>query len=337
MKAQHAGGRHERALEFGVIMFIRKKKRWEIPERLATPEEIFLNRRRFLQQLGWSGLGLMGGLTSLEAWRNAAAAMPQSSIYSAKRNATYVLDRPITDEFAATHYNNFYEFTTDKRGVADLVGKFKTQPWAIAVKGLVAKPKTFDLDELIKLMPVEERLYRFRCVEAWAMAVPWTGFPLKALIDLVVPTAKAKFVRMVSFNRPHEAPGMAEQSWYPWPYFEGLRLEEAMNELAFMAIGMYGKPMPKQNGAPVRLVTPWKYGYKSIKSIVEIEFTDKQPPTFWNKIAPGEYDFLSNVDPDVPHPRWSQAIERIIPSMEERPTLKYNGYEEFVAYLYKKS
>lgn len=318
-------------------MLIRKKKRWGIPERLATPEETFLNRRRFLQQLGMGSVGLMGGISSLDAWVNAAGVMPQPNIYPAKRNAKYVLDRPLTDEFAATHYNNFYEFTTDKRGVADLVGKFKTQPWTIAIKGMVAKPKTFDLDELIKLMPVEERLYRFRCVEAWAMAVPWTGFPMKALIDLVEPTAKAKFVRMVSFNRPNEAPGMAEQSWYPWPYFEGLRLDEAVNELTFAAIGLYGKPMPKQNGAPLRLVVPWKYGYKSIKSIVEIEFTDKQPPTFWNKIAPSEYGFLSNVDPDVPHPRWSQAIERMIPSMEERPTLTYNGYKEFVAYLYKKS
>lgn len=325
------------ALKFGVIVLIRKKKGWEIPERQATPEEIFLNRRRFLQQLGTSSLGFIGGLSSLEAWMNTAGVQQQSDIYPARRNAKYMLDRPLTDEFAATHYNNFYEFTTDKRNVANVVSKFKTKPWTIAIKGMVANPKTFDLDELIKLMPVEERLYRFRCVEAWSMAVPWTGFPLKALLDLVAPTAKAKFVRLVSFNRPHEAPGMAEQSWYPWPYFEGLRLDEAMNELTFMAIGMYGKPMPKQNGAPLRLVAPWKYGYKSIKSIVEMEFTDKQPPTFWNKIAPSEYGFLSNVDPNVPHPRWSQAVERMIPNMEERPTLKYNGYEEFVAYLYKNS
>lgn len=318
-------------------MFIRKSRRWEIPERLATPEEIYFNRRHFLKQLGIGSLGLVSGVSFLGAGMKPVEVTQLPDIYPATRNPKYGLDRPITDEYSATHYINFYEFTTDKRRVADLVGKFKTQPWTIAVTGMVARPRTFDLDELIKLMPVEERLYRFRCVEAWSMAVPWTGFPMKALIDLVAPTAKAKFVRMVSFNRPEEAPGMAEQAWYPWPYFEGLRLDEAMNELTFMAIGLYAKPLPKQNGAPLRLVVPWKYGYKSIKSIVEIEFTDKQPPTFWNKIAPSEYSFLSNVDPHVPHPRWSQAMERMIPSMEQRPTLKYNGYEEFVAHLYKSS
>ena len=319
-------------------MLIRIKRGWEIPEREITPEEIYFNRRAFLKKLGISGLGAIGALTGLGKWDNAVAAnlsntADQSSLYPAKRNEKFKLDRPLTDEYAVTHYNNFYEFTTDKARVADLVGNFTIHPWTIEVSGHVAKPKTFDLDELLKTMPIEERLYRHRCVEAWAMAVPWTGFPMKALIDLVQPTSKAKFVRMVTFNRPEEAPGMLTQPWYPWPYYEGLRMDEAVNELTFMAIGAYGKPLPKQNGAPFRLVTPWKYGYKSIKSIVKIEFIDKQPATFWNDVAPKEYDFLSNVNPKVPHPRWSQATERLIPGDERRPTLLYNGYEKYVGHL----
>jgi sulfoxide reductase catalytic subunit YedY len=189
---------------------------------------------------------------------------------------------------------------------------------------------------LLKKMPVEERLYRHRCVERWAMAVPWTGFPMKAFVDFARPLAKARFVRMVSFLRPHEAPGQAQATWYPWPYFEGLTLAEANNELSFLVTGMYGKDLPKQNGAPLRLAVPWKYGYKSAKAIVRFEFTDKQPGTFWNTVAPTEYDFWSNVNPKVPHPRWSQAQEEMIGTREIRPTLMYNGYGEFVAHLYMK-
>ena len=315
-------------------MLIKIPRGWKIPEREATPEEFYLSRRQFIKKLGWGGIG---AAMTLSGWDRAMAARRDNakSIYPAKRNEKFVLDRPLTDEWATAHYNNFYEFTTDKERVADLVGKFQTHPWTVEVTGMVAKPKTYDLDALLRLMPIEERLYRHRCVEAWSMAVPWTGFPMKALIDLAQPLSSAKFVRLISFNKPEQAPGMKSQSWYSWPYYEGLRMDEAMNELAMLVTGIYGHELPKQNGAPIRLVTPWKYGYKSIKSIVKIEFVDKQPKTFWNDLAPKEYGFLSNVNPEVPHPRWSQATEQPIPGGPRRPTLLYNGYEAHVAQLYK--
>jgi sulfoxide reductase catalytic subunit YedY len=204
----------------------------------------------------------------------------------------------------------------------------------VKISGLVKKPRTYDLDELLRLTDLEERLYRHRCVEAWAMAVPWTGFAFADLIRIVEPLSTAKFVRMVSFKKPDEAPGQKQYRWYPFPYYEGLTIKEAMNELAFLVTGIYGHPLPVQHGAPLRLATPWKYGYKSIKGIVEFEFTDRQPKTFWNDLAPAEYDFLSNVNPAVPHPRWSQETERMIDTGERRPTQIYNGYGEFVARLY---
>jgi methionine sulfoxide reductase catalytic subunit len=304
-------------------MLIRIPKGWEIPERDATPEHIYLNRRSLLKAAGFAG---MEGLL---------AAAEQKGLYPAKRNDAYKgADDPITEEWAATGYNNFYEFGTDKQAVKNRVGKFVVSPWQIKVGGLVEKPLTLDLDDLLKRMPLEERVYRFRCVEAWAMTVPWTGFPLASLIKLADPKPNAKFVRFVTVQRPDQMPGIPEQNWYPWPYFEALRIDEAMNPLALVVTGLYGKPLPKQNGAPVRIITPWKYGYKSIKSIVEINFTDKQPSTFWNRLQPAEYGFYSNVNPKKPHPRWSQASEKVIPTMERRPTLPYNGYEQFVASLY---
>lgn len=312
-------------------MLIKILRGWEMPEREATPEEFYLNRRQFIKKLG------MGTALALAGWERAEAASRQEDkkIYPAKRNEKFVLDRPLTEEWATAHYNNFYEFTTDKERVAELVGKFQTHPWTVEIAGMVAKPRTFEVDELIRLMPIEERLYRHRCVEAWSMAVPWTGFPLKALVDLAQPLSTTKFVRLISFNKPEQAPGIKSQSWYAWPYYEGLRMDEATHELTMLVTGIYGHELPKQNGAPLRLATPWKYGYKSIKSIVKIEFTDKQPHTFWNDLAPNEYDFLSNVNPQVPHPRWSQATEQPIPGGPRRPTLLYNGYEAFVAALYK--
>ncbi len=317
---------------------IRVRRGWELPEREAMPESAFLNRREFIKKIGMGSIGgasVLAGANQALAWFTTLhIASGVADLYPAKRNTKYVLDRPLTDERFATRYNNFYEFTTDKPRVADLVGNFKTHPWTVEVTGMVAKPKAFDIDELLRLFSLEERLYRHRCVEAWAMAVSWTGFPMKAFVDYVQPTSKAKFVRFVSFNKPDEAPGIRTQSWYPWPYYEGLSLAEATNELAMVVTGIYGHALPKQNGAPIRVVVPWKYGYKSIKSIVKIEFTDQQPKTFWNDIAPNEYGFLSNVDPKVPHPRWSQAYERMIIDGERRPTLSYNGYGEFVAHLY---
>jgi sulfoxide reductase catalytic subunit YedY len=212
-------------------------------------------------------------------------------------------------------------------------GDFRPAPWTVEVAGLVARPRTFDLDGLLRTFPLEERIYRHRCVEAWAMVVPWTGFPLAELVRHVQPLPAATHVRFVGFDRPEEAGHMASRS-LPWPYTEGLRLAEATNALAFVAVGMYGHPLLKQHGAPVRLVLPWKYGFKSAKSVVRIEFTDRQPATFWNTLAPHEYDFLANVDPEVPHPRWSQASERMLGTGERRPTLRYNGYGEWVAGLY---
>jgi methionine sulfoxide reductase catalytic subunit len=306
-------------------MLIKIPKKWEMPERLATPESVWMNRRDILRGLGYAGAAALA--------ERAVAAFGED-LYPAKRNPKYTLDRPVTPEAAGTGYNNFYEFTLDKPRVKSLVDKFQIEPWKVEVKGLVNNPKTYDMDDLVRAFPLEERLYRFRCVETWAMAVPWTGFQMSHLVKAADPKPAAKFVRMVTVYRPDEMPGIQSQKHYPWPYFEALTIEEAMNELTIMATGIYGKPLPKQNGAPIRLMTPWKYGLKTIKSIVEIEFTDKRPATLWNKVAASEYGWYSNVNPKRDHPRWSQAMDRLIPDGEMRPTLPYNGYEEFVAGMY---
>lgn len=325
---------------------IKIPKGWEIPERLVTPEEIYMNRRRFLTTLSFSSLGAWGLIagclekSSEAGTQDSGVAKVRRSIpkpkspYPAPRISKYTVDRPITTEEIAASYNNFYEFTTDKGGVWQLAEKFETHPWEIKLTGHVHKKCTFDIDELIKLFPLEERVYRFRCVEAWSMVVPWVGFSFKKLIDEVQPTSKAKYVRMVSFNRPAQAVGQRTQTWYPWPYYEGLTMEEATNELTMIVTGIYGHALPNQHGAPIRLITPWKYGYKSIKSIVKIEFVSKKPPTFWKTLAPNEYDFWSNVNPKVPHPRWSQAMEEVIDTGKQIPTLPFNGYGEYVAHLY---
>lgn len=324
-------------------MLIKSSKGWKIPERLATPEPVYINRRRFLQSLGLVGAGVLSGATgclqgSSSAESNSADlrdTLPKPSPpYPVARNPGFVVNRSITSETVAASYNNFYEFTTDKEEVWRKARKFETRPWQVEVTGLVHHPRTYDIDDLVKRMPLEERVYRFRCVEAWSMVLPWTGFHLKALIDEVQPSAQAKYVRFITFNRPQQAPGQRWQPWYPWPYFEGLTMAEASNELTLLATGIYGHALPAQHGAPIRLVTPWKYGYKSIKSIVRIEFVDQQPATFWNKLAPSEYDFWANVNPRVPHPRWSQASERVVETGERIPTQLYNGYGEFVASLY---
>jgi methionine sulfoxide reductase catalytic subunit len=305
-------------------MLIKVPKGWEIPEREATPEGIYLNRRQILL-----GAGFLSVQTLLRA------ATESTVPYPAHRNPEFVLDRTITAEQAATGYNNFYEFHgTDKEAVKNLVGKFVTRPWTVEVTGLVKKPQTLDVDNLERSMPLEERLYRHRCVEAWAMAVPWTGFPFSEIVKLAEPKPEAKFVRFISAKKDKEMPGVPSQPWYPWPYFEGLRMDEAMNPLAFVVTGLYGKRLPKQNGAPIRMVLPWKYGYKSAKSIVKIEFVKSQPQTFWHQVAADEYGFYSNVNPNKPHPRWSQAVERLIPNMERRQTMMYNGYEKWVAGMY---
>jgi sulfoxide reductase catalytic subunit YedY len=305
----------------------------------VMPEDFFLHRRQAIKAIGLLGLGCVTGTTfgcgpAKDAVRIGAQEHPPApDLYPARPDTRFKLDRPVTDENYAASYNNFYEFTTLKGSVYKKASRLTTFPWQVTVTGLVSKPCVFDIDELVRAMPLEERLYRFRCVEAWAMAVPWTGFTLQALIRRVQPLSAAKYVRFVSFFNPVDAPNQSS-SYGPWPYTEGLTMSEATNELTLLASGIYGHPLPKQHGAPLRLVVPWKYGFKSIKSITTIEFTAEQPPTFWNSLRPHEYDFFANVDPNAPHPRWSQATERLIDTGERRQTLRYNGYEDWVAGLY---
>jgi methionine sulfoxide reductase catalytic subunit len=313
-------------------MLIRSKRSWETREAAATPEHIFFNRRQFLSAstLALSVLA-MPGLARVAR----AAADPTADLYPAMRNPAYRLDREVTNEAVSSTYNNFYEFGSHKR-IAEAAQALKTRPWSISFEGMVEAERTVDIDTLIRAMRLEERLYRHRCVEAWSMAVPWTGFPMKALLDYAKPLGSAKFVAMKTFLDPETASGQ-KQFWYPWPYTEGVTIEEAANDLAFLVTGVYGKPLAKQFGAPLRLALPWKYGFKSIKSIVSFHFTDKQPETFWEKLAPNEYGFWANVNPQVAHPRWSQAMEEIIGTNKRVPTQIYNGYGEQVAALYKDS
>lgn len=312
---------------------IRIPKTWEIPERQATPEEAYLNRRKFLAQAGIAAAGATGAL-AVAGLANTADGRAARPLYPVKRNPAFKPNGPLTDEGVASHYNNFFEFTHEKDKVWKLVDRFKTEPWTIRVSGLVHKPQTFDVSKLIRRMPLEERIYRHRCVEAWSMAVPWTGFPFKNLIDLAQPTSQAKFIRMLSFMRPDEAQNQKDRPTLPWPESQGLSLAEAMNELAFMVTGLYGHELPKSNGAPIRLAVPWKYGFKSLKSIVSIEFVTAQPRTFWNELYPKEYHFVANVDPTEMHGNRTQATERDIGTGEPRPTLPYNGYGKYVAHLY---
>src|SRR6266481_4839715 len=310
-------------------MHIRRKRGWELPESAATPESFYLNRRSFAKVLAAGPILAAAGL-ALPA--EAEDADPSTKLYPFKRNDLYKLDRPLTPQDLVTGYNNYYEFGSSK-DVSDAAQALPIRPWTVDIDGMVEKPITIAIDDLLAKMPLEERLYRHRCVEAWSMAVPWSGFALKALVDLARPLGDAKFVEMQTFQNPDVAPGQ-RASWYPWPYTEGLTIAEATNELAFMVTGIYGKPLPPQNGSPLRLATPWKYGFKSIKSIVKFTFTDKRPDTFWEHLQASEYGFWANVNPDVPHPRWSQASERVLGTNEQRPTLIWNGYGEFVAAMY---
>ncbi|MFE0759157.1 protein-methionine-sulfoxide reductase catalytic subunit MsrP [Inquilinus sp. NPDC058860] len=314
-------------------MLIKRNAGWRIPESRATPESVYLNRRRLLQAMGL-GAGLLATAGAALELRPARAADPDptAGLYPAKRNDRYALDRPLTPEQDVTTYNNFYEYGSDK-DIWEAAQALKIRPWTVKFEGMVEEEREVDIDTLIRAMPLEERLYRHRCVEAWSMAVPWTGFPLKALVDYAKPLASAKYVRMQTFQ-DDDAPGFG-QVFYPWPYVEGLTMAEATNDLAFMVTGLYGKPVPRQNGAPLRLVTPWKYGFKSIKSIVRIGFTDERPVSFWEQLQSSEYGFWANVNPEVPHPRWSQAMERVLGTGERVPTQLFNGYGEYVAGLYK--
>jgi len=309
-------------------MHIARKKGWEISERLATPESVYLNRR---EVLATSGFALAGAAVGLPGSARAETD-PTLDLYPAPRNEKYVLERAITPEKVNTTYNNFYEYGTSKN-IARAAEALQTRPWEIVFDGLLEKEFTIGIDDLIRKVELEERLYRHRCVEAWSMTVPWTGFPMSALLNIAKPLGSAKYVRMETFNDPEMAPGQRVPI-YPWPYVEGLTMAEAANDLTFMVTGAYGKPVAKSMGAPLRIHVPWKFGFKSVKSIVKISFVEERPVNWWQMLQPSEYGFWANVNPEVDHPRWSQATERDITTNETIPTQLYNGYGEFVAELY---
>ncbi|WP_131113213.1 protein-methionine-sulfoxide reductase catalytic subunit MsrP [Lichenihabitans psoromatis] len=314
-------------------MLIRHRETWSIAERDATPEHVFLNRRSFVAGAALAGAAIGTGMIGLPRSAMAAGEVdPSASLYPAKANPAYTISQAVTPEAVNTNYNNFYEYGETKH-IADAAQALKIRPWMVSIDGMVDKPKEIAIDDLLKAMPLEERLYRHRCVEAWSMAVPWTGFPVKALVDFAKPLGSAKYIQVQTFLDPKMAPGQ-RGFVYTWPYVEGLTMAEATNDLAFMVTGAYGKPLPKAMGAPLRLALPWKYGFKSAKSIVKITFTDKRPTTFWQGLASNEYGFWANVNPGVPHPRWSQATEEVLGTSERRPTMIYNGYAEKVAALY---
>ena len=315
-------------------MLIKTRRAWELPDSAATPEQVFRDRRRLCQAMAAGPILIAGAaLGGRRLSADDAPADPSAALYPMAQNPRYTLDRPLTAEADATSYNNYYEFGSSKE-VKDAAQSLPIRPWTVTIDGMVESPITIAIDDLLKKMPLEERLYRHRCVEAWSMAVPWSGFPLKALVELARPLSSAQYVRMETFLNPEVAEGQ-RAVWYPWPYVEGLTIAEATNELAFMVTGIYGKPLPAQNGSPLRLATPCKYGFKSIKSIVKFSFTDQRPVGFWEVLQASEYGFWANVNPEVPHPRWSQASERVLSTGERVPTLLFNGYAEFVADLYK--
>ena len=308
-------------------MLIKRRHGWELGENQATPEGVYLQRRSLVTAMGLGVASL-----ALPGIASAQDKDPSAALYPAKRNDKYGVPTPMTAEKLATTYNNFYEFGTDKSIWRD-AQKLEVRPWTIKVSGMVEKPFEIGIDDLLAKVQLEERVYRHRCVETWSMIVPWSGFPMRSLVELCKPTSGAKFVVMKTLSKPAV---MREQRdpLYPWPYTEGLAMDEAMNDLTFIATGLYGKPIHKQNGAPLRLVAPWKYGFKNVKSIVSVEFSDKRPVSFWEKLQASEYGFWANVNPQVPHPRWSQATEKPLGSDNRIPTLLYNGYGEFVAGLY---
>ncbi len=300
-----------------------------------TPKHIYLSRRDFIKTAG-----LLAGSVALAACApavltstptSAPVQMPGNPSVAGKKDELGSLVNSFKD---ITHYNNYYEFTSEKEGVADLAAGFKTSPWEVEVTGLVKNPKKYAVEDLIKAFQPEDRIYRLRCVEAWSMVIPWVGFPLSKLLKEVEPTANAKYVRFETVFKPDDMPG-EKDPLYPWPYQEGLRIDEAMNDLAILATGMYGGELPAQNGGGIRLVVPWKYGFKSIKAVIKIELAAAQPATMWSTIASNEYGFFANVNPNVDHPRWSQASERRIGEFSRRDTLLFNGYANQVASLYK--
>ena len=332
-------------------MFIKRIKPWAIREHLVTDEAHYLNRRSFLRGssllIGGAALGLAGcddGMQASDGARGGEGALSQTTgtsdfkdptldLYPAARNEAYTVTRDLSAESYTARYNNFYEFGSHKQ-IADAAQRMQIRPWTVTIDGLVEKEMVIDIDKLIRSMALEERIYRHRCVEAWAMTIPWTGFPMADFVRLAKPMSGAKYIRMETFKNSDWASGQ-KQVWYPWPYTEGVTMDEAMNEMAFLVTGVYGKPAANQFGAPLRLALPWKYGFKSIKSIVRLTFTSERPKSFWEELAPNEYGFWANVNPEVRHPRWSQANERLLGTNETVPTRIFNGYGEQVAHLYK--
>lgn len=321
----------------------------KIPSSEITPEALFWQRRRFITRSMLGGSLLLNACatsagmpaetpdapTSAPAPTSANAAQPAVTLQPATPTVAIPTDEigdPLTPEDVVTGYNNFYEFTTDKEAVAAAATQLITRPWQVVVDGMVAKPQTFAIEDILAIQS-EERIYRLRCVEGWSMVIPWYGFPLNRLLASVEPMTTAKYVRFETLQDPAQMPGQNEP-WYQWPYVEGLRIDEAMHDLTLMVTGVYGKPLPNQNGAPLRLAVPWKYGFKSIKSIVRITLTDEQPVSLWMAAAPEEYGFYANVNPRVDHPRWSQADERRLGENGRRRTLMFNGYAKEVASLY---
>src|SRR3990172_7602673 len=311
------------------MMLIKRAPMFKASE--ITDPTLYVTRRNF-----------MLGAAALTMWPSgvaiAAAAPSAGQALKASRNSVFSLTEAATKFESATTYNNFYEFGVNKEDPSRLAGTLRTRPWTVRVEGHVAKPKTYDIDELIRLFRLEERVYALRCVEGWSMVIPWIGFPLASLLKRVEPTGQAKFVEFTTLLDPEQFPGQRRSflnfSSIEWPYVEGLRMDEAMHPLALLTVGMYGQILPNQNGAPIRVVVPWKYGFKSAKSIVRIRLVGEQPKTAWEKATPHEYGFYSNVNPTVDHPRWSQATERRIGDFLRRKTLMFNGYADQVASLY---
>ena len=311
-------------------MLIKRYKGWELPERLVTPEHMFLNRRMFMGATAAAAALMAAGVARAED-------DPSAGLYPAKPNPKFAdAGRAVTPLEANSTYNNYYEFGTSKQ-IYNEAEALPIRPWSVVIDGEVEAPQTLAIDDLLKKVQLEERIYRHRCVEAWSMVVPWTGFTLKSLVEMAKPKPDAKFVRFETFNNPEVAAGQQPGflSSYPWPYVEAVTIEEAMNDLGFMVTGAYGKPLPKSMGSPIRLHLPWKYGFKSIKAIVKVSFVKERPIGMWEAIQASEYGFWANVNPEVPHPRWSQASEEVLGTGERIPTQLFNGYGEFVASLYK--
>ncbi len=308
------------------------KKSSDIPSSEITPKSSYMDRRKFIAGTAAAGATLATGLCLGRAATLLETVEASTKLTGITKSQFSTSEKPNTLK-DITNYNNYYEFSTDKYEPNGLSKNFRTRPWTVSVEGAVAKPKKFDIDEIMKLAPLEERIYRFRCVEGWSMVIPWVGFPLSALLKQVEPLGKAKFVAFETILAPNQMPGQ-KQGVLLWPYVEGLRMDEAMHPLSILAVGIYDEVLPNVDGAPVRLVVPWKYGFKSIKAIVKIKLTEKMPPTSWSQMASQEYGFYSNVNPQVDHPRWSQAKERRIGEFFKRETLMFNGYGDQVASLY---